>query len=223
MWWIASPDLPDDPPISEHAPRATDEPGIKDRTGEANRAFRAAVRDRTRHVLAGYVGGAPRDLTIDRDATGRPRLTGKDRALRFSLSHGRGVAVVAVAYGCDLGVDVESLRSGIDVLGLAGRFFASDEADALRRLPLPERPAAFLRLWTCKEAYLKGVGGGVPRDLARCSIEVPPGGPARIASTQLEIPSGRSAWSLTELTAPIGCAAALATEYAAPNLSVFRM
>ena len=53
------------------------------------------------------------------------------------------------------GIDVERLRTDFEPEPLAKRFSAPSECEALSRVPPAERPQAFLRLWTLKEAYLK--------------------------------------------------------------------
>jgi 4'-phosphopantetheinyl transferase len=68
--------------------------------------------------------------------------------------------------GPELGIDVEPLTRGPDVLALAGSVFAPDEIAALRALPETAQPDRALALWTLKEAYIKarGLGLSLPLD-----------------------------------------------------------
>lgn len=96
--------------------------------------------------------------------------------LRFSLSHTRGMAAVALAQGVDVGVDVEAReRVGQFDLAVADAHFAPDEAALLRALPsAEERQERFLALWTLKEAVVKATGRGVSQPLAGFSIGFDP-------------------------------------------------
>lgn len=195
--------------------------------GALNLDYRADVRRRAHAILARYVGRPPDDLGIERDAHGRTSTILGGRTLRFSLSHSGNAGVLATAVGFHVGIDLEDVAGRVGAAGgyvgaaaVSARFFTPDEADWIRRLDEPARTAAFFRLWTSKEAYLKGVGGRVPRDLSRCTIEASTGSP-RIASTRLEGADGRSAWMLVPVTAPDRFAAALASERPSPSVREF--
>jgi 4'-phosphopantetheinyl transferase len=102
-------------------------------------------------------------------------------AIRFNLSHADDLAVYAVARDSEVGVDLECLRADIDYAEVATYSLTTDEAAAVRSLPRARQPAAFLAIWTRKEAYLKGRGVGLtapepwivqrPRDAAAGSAE----------------------------------------------------
>jgi 4'-phosphopantetheinyl transferase len=47
-------------------------------------------------------------------------------------------------------------------MGLAGRYFAPLEVDALGALPAAERLGRFFAYWTLKESYIKARGLGSP-------------------------------------------------------------
>lgn len=118
--------------------------------------------------------------------------------LRLSLSHADGVALCAVAQGCAVGADVESMRRvGPDLGALAELACTPRELRRLRAAPGPARARMFLALWTAKEAVGKALGLGHHASLSR--IEVLPavrGGLARVAPGGLgEAPTAwRVAW-----------------------------
>lgn len=91
---------------------------------------------------------------------GKPLVDVPCTDLCFSLSHTSGLVAVAITSGCDLGLDVESPRSDID-LDIATSFFSRQESAALFALPEGERVNRFFDLWTLKEAYVKAIGVGL--------------------------------------------------------------
>jgi 4'-phosphopantetheinyl transferase len=181
-----------------------------------------AARGLLRTILGRYLGAEPARLRfIYVCACGDPRCRPERRkpalapewggaALRFNLSHADDMAVYAVAREREVGVDVERLRPDIDYAALAAYSLATDEADAVLSLPPDRQPAAFLAIWTRKEAYLKGRGVGLtaepepgivwrPRDAAAGTGD---GGDER---------SGPS-WRLRPMAIEAGYVAALAVD-----------
>jgi 4'-phosphopantetheinyl transferase len=112
---------------------------------------------------------APSQWQFVSDADGKPELAAPFRAtgLRFSLSHAPGAVACVITQEAACGIDVESLARKINVFALAKRTASADEREALQSLPVAERSALFLRLWTLKEAYAKAIGRGLstPFDL----------------------------------------------------------
>lgn len=129
------------------------------------------ARDRVRYVqahaalrqlLAQALGQAdPAALVFGARADGKPWLPAAPR-LRFNLSHSADTAVIALSDQAEVGVDVEHPHALPDALALAAAHATAAERAALATLPTPaQRAAAFLRLWTRKEACLKAVGSGL--------------------------------------------------------------
>lgn len=116
-----------------------------------------------RTVLAREIGIEPRVLNFSYDARGRPELHPKHGSvLRFSLSHTRGCAALAVTERCDVGVDVETLARNDFEMAVARRFFGTIELKALEAIADAElRTQRFFLLWTLKEAFLKATGRGL--------------------------------------------------------------
>jgi 4'-phosphopantetheinyl transferase len=124
-----------------------------------------------RRILASYLGTFPGDVPLVASSQGKP-LLGKHGGspLAFNLSHCRKLALLAVASGATIGIDVESLHNHANYDALAAQALSAAEFAGYQQLPLDRRPAAILRAWTRKEAYLKAVGCGIARPL--CDIQV---------------------------------------------------
>ena len=112
---------------------------------------------------------------------GKPYLP-QARALRFNLAHSHDRAVLAVARGRAVGVDLERIRAGVDCRRLMDEFFAPREGTAWRALPASLRRRAFFTAWTRQEAVIKARGARVGRRLSLQPLEAPAGYVACLAA-----------------------------------------
>ena len=114
-----------------------------------------------RSLLGAALGQAPHALRIEPDANDKPRLVGH-AGWQFNLSDSDDWALVGLQQGAPIGVDVEVRRTLDDARALALRLYTAPEREAVfDAAEGPEREAAFLRVWTRKEACLKAVGLGL--------------------------------------------------------------
>jgi 4'-phosphopantetheinyl transferase len=174
----------------------------------------AAARGLLRTVLARYLGCAPEEVAFGHGPHGKPFLAapGGPPPLEFNLSHSGGLALLAVTRA-PVGIDLEVIRAGVDVLGVAGYAFAPEEQAALAAVAEEERDRAFFTAWVRKEAFLKATGQGLSA-LAECVVtEVP--GTAELRLALPGRPEEAARWSLLDLDVGPGCVAALAV--AAPG------
>jgi 4'-phosphopantetheinyl transferase len=124
-----------------------------------------------RSVLGAYLGIAAEHVTLVDGEHGRPALADThDPSLGFNWSHSGHHALIAVGRWVTPGIDLEQLRARPRALEIARRYFSVDETAALLALPTTARDAAFLELWTAKEAVLKALGRGLAFGLDRLSI-----------------------------------------------------
>ena len=174
---------------------------------ERRRARRSRVA--LRLLLGRRLGVAPAAVRLVTGAWGKPSLDPTHgRRLRFNLSHSGDRLLVALGEGRDVGIDIEAGSDGLDIDAIAGLAMAEHERRTLLRLALPARRAAFLRLWTRKEALLKATGEGLMREPRTAVLPLHLCG--RWADGRVEL-SGRS-WRLVDLPAEAPAAAALAAE-----------
>ncbi len=115
----------------------------------AHRSLRAILRGETAARLEFAIAG-----------NGKPYLPHAPE-LGFNLSRSREMALVAVARGVEVGVDVERLRPMVEYQAIAERFFTPGDAAAVLETPEPERAREFFRRWTRMEAKLKALGIGL--------------------------------------------------------------
>lgn len=180
---------------------------------EAERARAAAfVRPEDRHryqvahlalrrELGARLGTAPERLAFVREPCpccggphGRPAVAGG--GLHFSLSHAHDLVVLAFAR-VPVGADVERLVTPDTVASTVDVLHPQERAE-ITSLPVAERPLAFTRCWTRKEAYLKGTGSGLGEDPSVTRVGSGP------------VPAAVPGWRLLDLAVPDGYAAAVA-------------
>ena len=127
-----------------------------------------------RSTLSKYATTRPSEWRFSKNAYGRPAIE-PPSGLRFNLSHHPTMVVCAVTTGAELGVDVEPLLRGNEILGIAEAAFASRELADLRALPEALARDRAVSLWTLKEAYIKarGLGLALPLDGFAFSFDEP--------------------------------------------------
>jgi 4'-phosphopantetheinyl transferase len=147
-----------------------------DERQRAQRYRHATHRDRfiarrgvLRCLLGCYLRCNPGALRFRVSPSGKPALQWPTAAIAFSVSHTDGMALLAFAWDCRLGVDVERRTDELDVPGIGRGIFSPAEARALDRAQAG--PAALLRIWTRKEALLKALGTGLCGDPAAYTTE----------------------------------------------------
>lgn len=154
-----------------------------------------AARGLLRKILGEYLGCDPGGLRFDYGRFGKPTLPG----IAFNVSHAGPLALFAVATEGDVGVDVERLRPEPAEDEVAERFFSFREVKALRSLPLPEQPRAFLACWTRKEAFIKALGNGLSLALDSFDVTLRPGDTPALTRTAWSA-SEPGRWSLVDLS-----------------------
>jgi 4'-phosphopantetheinyl transferase len=186
--------------------------------GASPRAVATAAHALLERLLRGYTpdGAVPR---LERGPHGKP-FAADLPDLEFNLSHTGSQVLLACARRQALGVDIEPETRRFSA-GLARRFFAPREAAALDRLPEPLRHAAFLRLWTHKEALLKALGVGLHFGLERIEFALDENG--HVSSLRDCAPAaGRvDSWRFRTLAPGPDLLAALAWQGAARRVCAF--
>ena len=188
---------------------------------EVDRRRFTMARASVRAILAAYARTDPRQLMFVYSPQGKPSLAKKSDDIRFNISHSGRLGLLAVTLAREIGADIEAMRSDVETDKLAERFFSPHEREALRSLPAGDRPAAFYRCWTSKEAFLKADGIGLSRSLSSFDVEVNPQRPARLLATRPDA-SEQQRWFLHGIETEAGYAAAVAVEGVSSAIKVFR-
>jgi 4'-phosphopantetheinyl transferase len=164
-------------------------------------------RGMLRKCLGRYLGQTPETIelaTTDRD---RPILP-RDETVQFSISHTHDLVAIAVTADARVGIDLEYVQTHPDLIELAKRIFSEEDLQTFLALPRDERQAAFFRVWTRKEAYLKARSEGIAEGLRLISVSLGPEQTSAVMDARDQ--SAAPAWRLLALPVPadyMGCLA----------------
>lgn len=184
-----------------------------------DRRHYVAARGMLRERIACALDVAPASVQFAFGPRGKPFVAQTDRegrSPRFNLSHSAGWAIFALAWDHEVGIDLESRArlvadSDEHLSGLAARVLSTGELSLWRALPDDvARHAAFIRAWTRKEAYAKATGAGVFDGLRDVEVILDAAAPEPSLIITQPCDRAPNGWTLHDLDAPDGFAAALA-------------
>ena len=144
------------------AERARAERLVRPRDGRRFVRCRGALR-----VILGRLLDAPAgSVAFQTGPGGKPILpfagdSPDRRPLHFNVSHSGELALIAVSRRFELGVDVEKTRPISQAERIVESYFTEAERAEFLAVAEADRPAAFIRGWTRKEAILKAQGVGL--------------------------------------------------------------
>lgn len=200
MWHVRLADAPDESMLS-----LTEKGRARTFAHPTLRRRYVSTRNAIRRLLATYTGRPPGSLDFATDPKGKPHLS-DGQGLAFNLSHSGDDLMLAVAHGSPVGIDLETATQPAP-LETARIVFSREEQAWLGQIPGPAQSAAFLWIWTRKEALLKGVGAGFLMDPQTINV---------LGASPLP------GWHLHDLTDFTGCPAALATLIPDARIRCFR-
>lgn len=159
--------------VRDWTPWVAQAPSLLDAAELARVARRRRPEDRAnlalayalhRLFLAAMLGLAPREVPLERDDKGCPRLRGLD--VGTSLSHADAFLAMAVCRAGPVGVDIEPTERRTLMAEIAESLCHPHEAERLAGIDADRRADELLALWVRKEAFLKAEGIGLEREMA---------------------------------------------------------
>lgn len=186
---------------------------------EIDRARFIVAHSALRTLLARYLDAEDYRDAFHAGPNGKPALA-PGASLRFNLAHSKDLALVALATGREIGVDLEAIDERVEIEDVARRFFSPEECRGLLRLSAERRLEAFFHVWSQKEAYLKARGDGVGLGLDHFDVEADPGEPAALLADRKD-PEAPRRWTLHSIDTGPGFRGALAVEGGRPAVHRF--
>lgn len=173
------------------------------------------ARGTLRMLLGSLLDKPPRSIQIDAGPSGKPCLAGAER-LRFNVSHSGDLALICIADGFEVGIDLEFLRPVPSAVTMARRHFAPAEARFVESgTTAVDVDRRFLTCWTYKEALVKATGAGLNIDLR--SFSVPLDSSSGVVSINEPGKRGTQRWLLADVPLGAGHVAALAVPAGVPD------
>lgn len=223
IWAVGLEDGVADPSVLSAAEtaRARSMPGERGALyGLAHTVLRLVLAPRA-GVEAGRLHFSRRCRHCGAETHGKPFLVGSE--LDFSLSYGPGLAVVAVAAGGRLGVDVHGLD---ETTGLHRLWVSEDDRARLGAVEPHDRAEAVGRAWARKEAVAKADGRGLALPMSAIEGLAARPGPRLVARVPGEPRVPGETWHVHDIElrpwAPAPVVAALATDAVEVTLEVAR-
>lgn len=180
---------------------------------QADRTRSIVARGLLRQVLAACLETA--DALVIREGDGeKPRLADNPQHLDFNIAHSGDYALIALAAGTSVGVDIEQLRDAVEIDAIAPTVFTLGEWNPVASRDIATRKRGFFRGWVRKEALIKAMGEGLRAPLLQIEVGCSPhfyqAQTANLLSPDALPTAAAAPWRMTDLEAPTGYFAALA-------------
>ena len=130
-------------------------------SGSPRRQFTVA-RAALRTLLSRYLNIPATVIILTEDANGKPRLARQrgSTPLHFNVAHSDELALVAMTLRCEVGVDVERLRTVGHWEEIASRYFHEAESRTILKLLHHDRAAGFSEMLDRQGGRAQGLGPG---------------------------------------------------------------
>ena len=200
----------------------------------ADRAAFEQARGFLRQTLSRYLRMDPAAVPLVTGRWGRPQLdpTGLSSTAdgrpnpsphplpHFNLAHGRGIVLLAVS-DLPVGIDVEPRDPLPDLEEVIQGALTEQERVSLPEPGASGRLDSFLRIWTRKEAFLKGIGIGLTVDPRDVCVADPDRPELRVAVPGLEA-AAMTGWHTLTLSFGRDALGALAVHGSVAGVHRFR-
>lgn len=119
-------------------------------------------RSALRRLICDYLGCENEQLSFDYNDHGKPipLLGDIPASVSVNLSHSGDYGLIGIAEKGELGVDIEVRMNRTDLDGIGQMVFTPNELSELEQAVDDEKKYLFYKLWTLKEALIKGLGTG---------------------------------------------------------------
>jgi 4'-phosphopantetheinyl transferase len=167
-----------------------------------------AARGGLRNILSRYLKILPQDVRFFYTNFGKPYLDNID--LTFNISHSGNYIVCAFTRKACIGIDIEQIKFDMDFQSIARKIFSEEEYLTFLKMSNKEKPFAFYRYWTRKEAYLKAIGTGLHYSLNQVQVNFSNSEKPKLLNIEAQ-PLELNLWQLEEIISDQTCIATIAT------------
>lgn len=182
------------------------EPG----TGNMHKA--GAGRAMIKEILSYYLHISKNLIRLHESSHGKPYLAFPPvkHPLYFNISHTEGYLAFALSTSTPVGIDIEKVDRNVRLHSLIGRFFHEKEIIKFLNYSDDERKKQFIRYWTLKEAFLKGIGIGITVPFTSFYLVQDKDRSYYVMADNKKLQEDYSSWRIRSIPAPKGFICSLA-------------
>ncbi|WP_395375874.1 4'-phosphopantetheinyl transferase family protein [Marinicella sp. W31] len=179
------------------------------------------TRGALRKLISHYLSIQAIDISFRYTEYDKPVLrTPENNTIQFNVSHSGDYGLIAISRCSPLGIDIEEMKTDLDLMEMAQQVFSGSEYQQLIQLPEAKRIQAFYNGWTRKEAYIKGDGKGLSIPLKSFNVSlVDKEQPILLATAHDE--QACDHWSIYNINTPENYAGALAIKSKKCQIKLF--
>lgn len=111
---------------------------------------------------------------VIRNLWGKPYLKNQPD-IYYNISHSENCAACIISDICDVGIDVEKIRS----FNMYAAQKTCSPEELMRIRSTQDANREFFRYWTLKESYIKAIGRGLSYPMKKVNFEIHPNGEIR--------------------------------------------
>lgn len=127
-----------------------------------------------KQIITKYLDIDPKDLLFGYNSFGKPFIHTdfQQYNLKFNMSYSKNMALYAISYEKEVGIDIEYLQKHIEFQQIIDRFFSQKEIEYIQKINSDQRKEEFFKIWTRKEAILKALGKGLSFPLQMVDVPI---------------------------------------------------
>ena len=165
-----------------------------------------AGRAMIREILSYYLSIDKNLIRLHESRYGKPYLAfpAVRQKLYFNISHTKGYLAFALSTSTPVGIDIEKVDRNVRLQSLMGRFFHSKEIIKFLNYSNEERGKHFIRYWTLKESFVKGLGTGIVTSFTSFYLAVEAERTYRVIPDDEKLRDEYSSWRIQSILAPKG-------------------
>ena len=171
-----------------------------------------AGRDMIKEILSYYLCINKNLVRLHETKYGKPYLAFPvvRHPLYFNISHTEGHLAFAISTSTPLGIDIETVDRNVRLQSLMSRFFHEKEIIKFLTYTDEERKKHFIRYWTLKEAFVKGIGTGILTSFNSFYLTRESDRTYCIIPNKKELQEEYSSWRIKSVPAPKGLICSIA-------------
>lgn len=165
-----------------------------------------AGRAMIREILSYYLCIDKNLIRLHESRYGKPYLVFPviRQKLYFNISHTEGYLAFAMSTTTPVGIDIEKADRNVRLQTLMGRFFHAKEIRKFLDYSDEERVKHFIRYWTLKESFVKGIGTGIITSFTSFYLTRESERTFCVTPDKKELQNEYSSWRISSVLAPKG-------------------